>query len=548
MAKPRLYSAGGGHTTERPRVWRGQDDFFIKLDAFDMDQAPRPSPYRRFVDGLNDATRMQDALLARLIERGRDTAFGREHGFDRIASLADFRARVPLRRYDDLRPYVDRIVDGERDVLFSGDVFRFISSSGSTAGRAKVLPLPRAYFAEAFNPFYMAYLEGVTRAYPGFAASRDRTVNFKWDPLRDTSMLASGVPHVGLSQVNLANEFGSEALLEPGTTGPWAAVPAEIPADLDRLYFRLRMAAGHDIRQFVGINPAILATVPHLLETNAERLFADIAAGTFAGRAVATPDPALAETLADRRAARGRLLPADVWPNVERLICWDEGIAGVYLPQVVEDYGADVAVVPAPLAASEAPLALHLLADGVRGAVAYNAAFFEFLDVQDGDAPTPRRLDELRVGASYAVVVTQAGGFCRYVLGDLLDVTGRVGEVPTVAYAGRLAPSAAAPESALLGLMRRHGDAHGLRLRNFTFVPAANGALDLIFACDDTTAADASLAALRDAYAADPALAGAPLGEVRRVPPAHFAAQWCDRVAAGLRPPQVKDRIVSPTP
>lgn len=513
-----------------------------------MDTAPRPSPYRRFVDGLDHATRTQDEILARLIARGRDTAFGREHGFDRIDSLADFRSRVPLRRYEDLRPYVDRIVAGERDVLFDGDVFRFISSSGSTAGKAKVLPLPRAYFAEAFNPFYMAYLEGVTRAYPGFAASRDLTVNFKWDPLRDTSVLASGVPHVGLSQVNLANEFGSEALLEPGTTGPWATVPAEIPADLDRLYFRLRMAAGHDIRQFVGINPAILAAVPHVLDTSAERLFADIAAGTFAGQPIAAPDPALAERLAERRATRGRLLPADVWPNVERLICWDEGIAGVYLPQVVEDYGADVAVVPAPLAASEAPLALHLLPEGVRGVMAYNAAFFEFLDVQDGADRTPLRLDELREGASYAVVVTQAGGFCRYVLGDLLDVTGRAGAVPTVAYAGRLTPTAAVPESALLGFMRRHGEAHRLRLRNFTFVPAANGALDLVFACDGAQAADASEAALREGYAADPALAGAPLGDVRRVPPEYFAAQWCDRVAAGSRPPQVKDRIVSPAP
>lgn len=520
----------------------------MELQASVMTTAEQPSHYRRFVDGLDTAADTQDALLKRLIARGRDTVFGREHGFDQIESLADFRRRVPLRPYDELRPYVDRIVAGERDVLFAGDVFRFISSSGSSAGRAKVLPLPRVYFAEAFNPFYLTFLEGSVRMHPGLIACADRTINFKWDPLRDTSTLATGAPHVGLSQVNLANEFGSDALREPGTQGPWATVPADIAADLDRLYFRLRMAAGHDIRQFVGINPAILATVPYLLESHAERLFADLAEGTFAGRPVAAPDPALAERLAARRAARGRLLPMDVWPNVERLICWDEGMAGIYLQQVVRDYGRDVAVVPAPLAASEAPLALHLLPHGLRGVLAYNAVFFEFLDTQAGPDQTPLRMDELREGASYAVVVTQAGGFCRYVLGDLLEVTGRAGAVPTVAYAGRLAPSAAVSESALLRFMRSYDAAHGLRLRHFTFTPNARDGLDkldLRFACDADNDMPFDEASLRRAYAADRSLAAVPLGAVQQVPASDFDRDWCARVAAGLRPPQVKDRIVS---
>ncbi len=511
-----------------------------------MDVTQAQQHYRRFIGGLDDAARTQDEVLARLVARGRDTSFGREHHFDRIGSLSDFRSRVPLRRYDDLRLYIDRIVAGERDVLFPGDVFRFISSSGSSAGRAKVLPLPRAYFAESFNPFYLTFMEGAMRAHPGMAAARDRTINFKWDPLRDTSALASGVPHVGLSQVNLANEFGSEALLEPGTQGPWATVPADIAADLDRLYFRLRMAAGHDIRQFIGINPAILAAVPYLLEANAERLCADIASGTFAGRPVTAPDPALAAQLAARRAARGRLLPIDVWPQMERLICWDEGIAGIYLPQLVADYGAEVVVVPAPLAASEAPLALHLLPEGLRGVMAYNAAFYEFLDVQASPDQVPLRLDALREGGCYAVVVTQAGGFCRYVLGDLLEVTGHAGAVPMVAYAGRITPAANVPESALLRFMRGYGAEHRLRIRNFTFVPAAGGALDLLLACDDGEDARIDEPTLRQAYTADAALAGAPLGAIRQVPPDYFARDWCDRVAAGLRPPQIKDRIVSP--
>ena len=106
--------------------------------------------------------------------------------------------------------------------------------------------------------------------------------------------------------------------------------------------------------------------------------------------------------------------------------------------------------------------------------------------MQDGGTQTPLRLDELREGASYAVVATQAGGFCRYVLGDLLEVTGHAGEVPMVAYAGRLTQASSVPESALLRFIRHYGVEHDLRVRNFTFVPAAGGALDLLLACDDT--------------------------------------------------------------
>jgi hypothetical protein len=93
--------------------------------------------------------------------------------------------------------------------------------------------------------------------------------------------------------------------------------------------------------------------------------------------------------------------------------------------------------------------------------------------------------------------------------------------------------------------MRHCGTENDLRIRNFTFVPAAGGALDLLLACDDTVDLGLHEATLRRAYAADATLVGAPLGEIRRVAPAYFAQEWCDRVAAGLRPPQVKDRIVS---
>ena len=86
------------------------------------------------------APEAQDLVFQDLIKKGRRTAFGREHGFEKIKSHEAFRAQVPLRDYEALRPWIDRIKTGERDVLWPGLPKYFAKTSGTQTGVSFISP------------------------------------------------------------------------------------------------------------------------------------------------------------------------------------------------------------------------------------------------------------------------------------------------------------------------------------------------------------------------------------------------------------------------
>jgi hypothetical protein len=88
------------------------------------------------------AVQTQSSILQQLIEKGRGTAFGEDHDFANIRSYDDFRQRVPIRDYEGLKPYVERIKSGEADVLWPGKPAYFAKTSGTTSG-VKYIPITR---------------------------------------------------------------------------------------------------------------------------------------------------------------------------------------------------------------------------------------------------------------------------------------------------------------------------------------------------------------------------------------------------------------------
>ncbi|MBL7471746.1 GH3 auxin-responsive promoter family protein [Robertkochia sediminum] len=82
----------------------------------------------------------QEKVFRELIAKAKDTRFGRDHDFRYIKSHEDFAARVPVRDYEALKSYVERVVKGEENVLWPGKPIYFAKTSGTTSG-AKYIPI-----------------------------------------------------------------------------------------------------------------------------------------------------------------------------------------------------------------------------------------------------------------------------------------------------------------------------------------------------------------------------------------------------------------------
>jgi hypothetical protein len=98
------------------------------------------------VKGINkwkyNAVAAQQNTFTNLIGKAANTAFGKDHQFAEIKTYADFKKLVPVRDYEALRPYIDRVVAGEADVMWKGKPEYFAKTSGTTSG-AKYIPISK---------------------------------------------------------------------------------------------------------------------------------------------------------------------------------------------------------------------------------------------------------------------------------------------------------------------------------------------------------------------------------------------------------------------
>lgn len=84
----------------------------------------------------------QEAVLTALLEQGRKTSFGQDHGLDLIRTHEEFKNAVPIRDYEGVKPYIERIKTGEADVLWPGKPKYFAKTSGTISG-TKYIPLTK---------------------------------------------------------------------------------------------------------------------------------------------------------------------------------------------------------------------------------------------------------------------------------------------------------------------------------------------------------------------------------------------------------------------
>ena len=90
----------------------------------------------------NKPLKTQNRIFNYLIQKGKTTSFGQDHDFKEIFNHKDFVKNVPVRDYEGLRPYFERAVQGEKNVLWPGKPLYFAKTSGTTSG-VKYIPISK---------------------------------------------------------------------------------------------------------------------------------------------------------------------------------------------------------------------------------------------------------------------------------------------------------------------------------------------------------------------------------------------------------------------
>ncbi len=100
------------------------------------------SIYKKTKSWADNPVQTQQKVFEDIIRQAKNTEFGIDHQFDSINTFQDFAKKVPVRDYEALKPYVDRVVQGEENVLWKGKPLYFAKTSGTTSG-AKYIPLTK---------------------------------------------------------------------------------------------------------------------------------------------------------------------------------------------------------------------------------------------------------------------------------------------------------------------------------------------------------------------------------------------------------------------
>lgn len=98
--------------------------------------------YSKIQKDSRQALATQDAILQNLIKNGRKTVFGRGHKLDDVNTYEEFKKAVPIRDYEQFRPYLTKIKQGKHNILWKGQPLYLAKTSGTTSG-AKYIPISK---------------------------------------------------------------------------------------------------------------------------------------------------------------------------------------------------------------------------------------------------------------------------------------------------------------------------------------------------------------------------------------------------------------------
>ena len=328
---------------------------------------------------LNEGEALQRKVLAHLLECAKDTEYGRKHLFDATKDYCYFAKNVPVNTYEELKGDIDRMRQGERDVLWPGRVKWFAKSSGTTNDKSKFIPvspegLKRNHY-QGGTDVVVLYLRNnpQSRMFDGrgLILGGSHTPNYN---LPDS--LVGDLSAILIENINpLVNLFR--------VPSKQTALLSDFEVKRDRI---AREAMNKNVTNLSGVPSWMLSVLNRVMEltgkTHLEEVWPNLEV-FFHGGVAFTP----------YREQYEQLITS---PNMHYMETYNasEGFFGV------QDDPADKSMM--------------LLLD--------NDVFYEFIPVEDL-ASDPIPLWAVETGKNYAMVISTACGLWRYMIGDTVKFT-----------------------------------------------------------------------------------------------------------------------------
>jgi len=335
----------------------------------------------RIEQWINNPIAVQREVLQDLATHAQYTEIGRRYGLTKLFSIRQFKESLPIQEYNDIKPYIERMMNGEENLLWNTPVNWFAKSSGTTNEKSKFIPITE----ESLHDCH-------------YQGSKDvLTMYYNNNPESDL-LTGKGLVIGGSHQINTVNDdvqYGdlSAVLLQNAPVwANWIRTPELSIALLDEWENKIEQLAQNTIAENVtsisGVPTWTLILIKRILEIT------------------------------------GKQTLKEVWPNLEIYI--NGGVSFVpYREQFKKLIGEGVCYLEM-YNASEGFFAAQNHPDDDGMLLFLNhGIFYEFMPIEEYGKPNPTTvgLDKVIIGKQYAPVITTNGGLWRYLVGDTIQFT-----------------------------------------------------------------------------------------------------------------------------
>jgi hypothetical protein len=335
----------------------------------------------RIESWIQHPVQAQREVLQELVTAAQYTEFGRKYNFSSLFTIKAFKQAIPIQEYDDLKPYIHRIMDGEQNLLWNTPVYWFAKSSGTTSEKSKFIPISDESLEDCH---YKAAKDVLTLYYNAHPES---------DLLTGKGLVIGGSHNI--HTVNEETHYGDlSAVLLQNTPfwSHWIRTPELSIALMDEWETKIEKLAATTINE----NVTSISGVP----TWTMVLFKRILEIT------------------------GKNNMGEVWPNLELYMH-----GGVSFTPYREQFRRLIGKSINYLEMYNASEGFFAAQDNPKedGMLLFtdHGVFMEFMPIEEygKDDPQTIGLDQVEIGKNYALVISTNGGLWRYMIGDTIQFT-----------------------------------------------------------------------------------------------------------------------------